>query len=51
MQGRGRQVHFEAGAAGSQERAPKAEPQEQVRARIQTIEEQIQQLMEKKLEL
>ena len=48
---RSRQAQAEAGVDGPHDSAPKLEPQEQVRARIDTIEEQIQQLMEKKLEL
>ena len=48
---RSRQARAEAGVEGPHESAPTLEPQEQVRARIDTIEEQIQQLMEKKLEL
>ncbi len=39
---RGRNVTFEEGSDGSQDRTSKDEPQEQVRARIQTIEGQIQ---------
>ena len=50
--GRGRQADMEESSDGSQDRAKKKnEPQELVRTRISTIEEQIQELMAKKLEL